>query len=210
MRRLVLYQKILLLAALTAFSNVVAARDIGTIGPTYQILERDLVDLIKDRLNQKKSTGELDALNQQMKSRGKQYAARPQGITLPPAAEYKAIALNPLYTLDKDIADANGKILYFKGTQVNPLKLKPLTKSLCFFDGDDEKQVQWILQFCAKEKKNKLIMINGDYLALSKKTQLRLYFDQRGFLVNRFGITAVPSVVRQSGEVLYVEAFPVN
>ena len=115
-----------------------------------------------------------------------------------------------MYTLEKDITDADGKILFKAGTKVNPLEVKPLTKTLCFIDGDDPEQVTWLETYCGKDARNKLILVNGDYLAVTEKTGMRLYFDQRGYLVERFGIKAVPAVIRQSGKVLYVEEFPVK
>ena len=200
----------MLLVALIGFSSQSIAKDLGVIGPTYSILERDLVELIRERLTEKTASGEVARLNEELRNRGRNYAAKPPGSKLPRAVEYSATQIDPVYTLDRDITDASGKILFFRGTKVNPLEIKPLTKTLCFIDGYDKEQVEWMQRFCAANKRNKLILVDGDYLALAEKTKLRLYFDQRGYLINRFGITALPAVVRQSGSSLYVETFHVN
>lgn len=55
-----------------------------------------------------------------------------------------------------------------------------------------------------------MILVSGDFLAVTEQIGMRLYFDQRGYLVERFGIQAVPAVIRQSGKVLYVEEFPIK
>lgn len=197
-----------LLVALIAFSSASYATDFGTLGKTYDVAERDLVDEIKEKLRKKQESGELDQLNQAMVGSAKNYVHRPPGLSLPRAIEHKVSMLDPVYTLERDITDADGRLLFTKGTQVNPLRVKPLTKTLCFIDGDDEKQVEWMTKFCASDQKNKLILVKGDFVGLAEKTKLRLYFDQRGYLTKRFDLKALPSVVRQSGYALYIEEFP--
>jgi len=187
-----------------------SAKDFGVIGKTYPIIERDLIEVIHERIQQKKESGELDALHRGMAERSKGYARRPPGVALPRAEEYRVTEVNPVYTLEKDITDADGKVIFKAGTKVNPLEVNPLTKTLCFIDGDDPEQVIWLKTYCGKDLRNKLIMVNGDYLAVTEKTGMRIYFDQRGYLVERFGIKAVPAVIRQNGKVLYVEEFPIK
>ena len=60
-------------------------------------------------------------------------------------------------------------------------------------------------QHCAANPLNKLILVKGNYVALSERTGLRLYFDQRGLLTERFDIRALPAVLQQRGAHLYVE-----
>src|SRR5690606_30582915 len=125
------YLKAASLAALIASSNA-SANDLGVIGATYPVIERDLVEVIQERLRQKMEAGELDDLHQGMVEGAKDYVRRPPGVVLPRAHKYRALEISPQYTLDQDIVDAEGKILFKAGTQVNPLEIKPLTKVLCF------------------------------------------------------------------------------
>lgn len=194
-----------LIASFDSFS-----KDLGVIGKTYPIIENNLIETIHKRLASKQKNGELDEIHNGMKQRAKNYVSRPTGVFLKRATEYRAVEINPVYTLDKDIFDADGKLLFKAGTKVNPLEIKPLTKILCFIDGDDKEQVLWLKKYCSKDVRNKMILVNGDYAKASKEMGMRLYFDQRGYLVNRFGIKSVPAVVRQSGKALYVEEFPVD
>jgi len=203
------FLKIASLVALIASFDVIA-KDLGVIGPSYPVIERDLIEVIHERIQQKTASGELGELHNGLKDRTKNYAKRPPGVSLPRALEYRAVEINPVYTLDKDITDADGKVIFKAGTKVNPLEVNPLTKTLCFIDGDDPEQVSWMKEYCSADIRNKMILVNGDYLGLTEKLNLRLYFDQRGYLVERFGIKAVPAVIRQSGKVLYVEEFPIN
>lgn len=206
MRTLVGFLKLVSLAACIAFSKA-HATDLGNLGKTYPIAEKDLVEVIKSKLEEKKANGELDKLNQELTDRSKAYVRRPPGRKLPRAADYKAFAIDPTYTVPEDIRDAEGNLLYPAGLQFNPLKVKSLTKVLCFIDGDDPEQVLWMQKICDGEQQYKLILVNGDYNDVTKRVGKRIYFDQYGTLVDKFRIEAVPAIVRQSGDYLYVEEF---
>lgn len=207
MSKLVLFRKIVLLAALTVSFNCFS-KDLGNLSVTYPIIETDLVALIKSKIAEKEKNGEVALLQKKLKQNVISYVNRPPGVRLPRAGTYRAVELNPTYTVPYNIVDAEGKVIYLAGTQVNPLDVKPLTKMFCFFDGDDPEQVKWVESHCQDNPRNKLILVNGDYRELSEKMSFRIYFDQHSVAVKRFGIQALPAVVRQSGRVLYVEEFP--
>lgn len=184
--------------------------DFGVIGRPYPIEEEDLISVMKRKLLEKEKNGELIKEMQHFKNSSENFIKRPRGINLPRAQEYQIKAINISYIIPEDITDAEGKIIYKAGTAVNPLKIIPLSKALCFFDGNDLKQVEWVLESCGKYKLNKLIMTSGKWLDLSKKYQKRFYFDQQGLLVTRLGVSALPAKVRQKGDLLYVEEFPLK
>lgn len=198
------------MVALFGLSNSVVARDLGKLGPTYPIAERHFIEYVQEQMAAKQASGEVDQVHKGMADRAVEYVKRPPGTDLPRAQEYKVFSYTPMYTLDRDIKDAEGKVLFQKGTTVNPLRVKPLTKSLCFINGDDEAQVKWMVEHCSKNLKNKLILVKGNYQDLTNQLQMRLYFDQRGVLIERFKIGAVPAVVSQKGTELYVEEIPVR
>ena len=202
-----IYLKAVLWAALFACTEALAT-DLGVIAQTYPILEQDLIEHIKDKIAAKDQNGELDELNQQWLSRSKQYAAAPKGSFLPPAVVPRITLIETKITLKNDLMGLEGKVLYPKGTTVNPLKIMRLTYALCFIDGDEKKQVGWMIEHCTKNPLNKLVLVNGPLEALSKRTGLRLFFDQGGELIRRLKITALPAVLSQKGGDLYVEEIP--
>lgn len=199
-----------LLVALSLFSNGVLATDLGVIGTVYPIKEKNLIEHIRDKLVQKEQSGELVQLHGKLKDQAVAYAKRPGGISIPRAGAYRALEINPTYTLDRDITDADGNVLFKAGTQVNPLDIRPLTKALCFVDGDDKEQLEWVRRHCTANTRNKIILVNGDIEVAGKYLQRRVYFDQQASLVAKFQIQALPAVIRQSGKVIYVEEFPVK
>lgn len=199
-------RKILLVGLI--FCSKAFASDFGVIGKTYPIKETDLIVAMQKRMAEKVKNGEFKAEIDRMKKRTQQYVARPKGITLPVARQYSAVNINVEYRLPNDIKDANGKVLYRAGTVVNPLQIYPIRKGFCFIDGDDKRQVNWAKKACYPE--NKIVLVKGNYLDVSKETNLRIYFDQQQKLVNRFKISAVPTVIRQSGNALVKEVFPIE
>lgn len=195
--------RILTPLALIALSAVPIAfsKDIGKIGETYSIHEQDMLGVIEKKLLTKRN--DLFGFNQQYQKKINESVNNLKGTKLPSASQYRGIELIPSFTLKEDIKDASGKIIFQKGTTVNPLNIRHLTKMFCFFDGDNQEQIDWTLKHCGP--KDKLVLTQGKYLELSKKLQRRIYFDQYGYLTQRLGITALPATLRQYGEKLYVE-----
>ncbi len=204
--------KTILSVALLVCSSVgvmAQVTDLGKIGKTYPIIEVDMIQWMKHNLTMHMKNGEIDKVHQAMKQQAQQYIKRPEGKYLPRATTRRMQALNPIYTVLEDILDADNKILVKSGTQVNPLAVMPLKKKLCFIDGDDPEQVQWMQRHCRQPILNKIILTKGDWVALSHQLSRRLFFDQYGYITSRFNIQALPAVVRQHGSILYVEEFPV-
>ena len=56
--------------------------------------------------------------------------------------------------------------------------------------------------------KGKPVLVGGSWVDLNKAWGQQVYFDQKGTLVNRFGIRAVPATVVQQGRVLLVSEIP--
>src|SRR3989337_1676576 len=104
---------------------------------------------------------------------------------------------DPSIVTDKDIADATGKILYPRGTRVNPLDYIGWNKYLLFGDGQDQKQLDLTKKItAASDRPVKLVLVAGEPLNLMRKWKKQVYYDQGGILTRRFSITRVPAIVR--------------
>ena len=132
-------------------------------------------------LQAKVDSGELEQFNQKWVKRAQGYVQRPAGKALPQAMVSRVAQVQSQLTLQADLKDEQGRMLYPKGTTVNPLNILSLPYVLCFFDGDNEKQVLWVQQHCAANPLNKLVLVKGNYVALSERTGLRLYFDNGAY-----------------------------
>jgi conjugal transfer pilus assembly protein TraW len=187
-----------------------AAVDLGVLGPTYRIVERDMLDAIEQRIRSLSGSGELDGLMQGYRRRAKAFASRPPGVSLPRADEHSLVPIDTTFVLGHDIEDGEGNVLFPAGTTIRPLEHQPLTRVLCFIDGDDRQQVEWLRSACPDALRYKRILVSGDATEVQEQLSGRIYFDQRGYLGSVLSITAVPTVVRQIGDSLYAEQIPIR
>lgn len=202
MRRCIVTTLLTLLAAPPVMSD-----DLGVIGKTYDITERDLIEVIQNKLKRMEKTGELVKFQNDYKSRVIDGIERPKPI---PGIQATTTAnihyYDPSMVTDKDITDATGKILYPRGTRVNPLDYIGWNKYLLFVDGRDAKQLEFSKKItAASDRPVKLVLIAGEPLELMRKWKTTIYFDQGGKLTKRFAITQVPAIVRQEGKRLRID-----
>lgn len=182
-------------------SSAACALDLGTIGPTYGIAEPHLLELIQQRLRDKERTGELKRLMEEARHRGASAVRQPRpvpGLRATQAA--RTFYLDPTFTLDRNIVDAQGRLMFAAGTRKNPLEVVSLSKRLVFFDGRDPRQVEHARQLMlSPTARVKPVLTAGSYLDLMKTWRVPVYFDQQGVLVRRFGIRQLPAIVSQEG-----------
>jgi len=195
--------------ALVIATQVVLAQaeDLGVIGKTYDIAERDLIKAMKDKLRQMEKTGELAKKQDEYKNRVMSGIEHPRPIPGIQATETaNTHYYDPSIVTDKDIADATGKILYPRGTRVNPLDYIGWNKYLLFVDGRDQKQLDLTKRItAASDRPVKLVLVAGEPLNLMRKWKTQVYYDQGGILTRRFAITRVPAMVRQEGRRLRID-----
>jgi conjugal transfer pilus assembly protein TraW len=197
----------LLVVAATILGTGAHAADLGTIGPTYGIAEPHLLEFIEQRLRDKEHTGELQRLIDEARNRGVAAVRQPtpvEGVRSTEAA--RSWTIDPSFTLDRNIVDAQGRLLFPAGTRKNPLEVVSLSKRLLFFDARDARQVVRARELIARyEGKVKPILTGGSYLDLMKAWRVPVYYDQQGTLTRRFGIRQVPALVSQEGLRLRVD-----
>ena len=186
-----------------------AAKDYGQVGTVFPLLEPDMLRMIELKLRTLQANGQLDAMNQRLRTRTEAKVRRPDpvaGIEL--ATRARTWLFDPSIVIDHDIRDHKGNLISAAGTRVNPLDYVVVTTPLVFIDGDDEAQLAWALK--RFDTKARLIMVKGAPLEAMTRHQRRFYFDQAGRLTAKFGITHVPAVVEQAGRVMRVTETPVK
>lgn len=196
-----------LLAALLPMSSVVMADDLGVVGPTYEIVERDVLELITSKLKLMEQSGELAKYQEDYKNKVVSSIEHPRPLTGFKATETaETHYYDPSMVTQKDIVDATGKVLYRRGTKVNPLDYIGWNTYLLFVDGRDEKQLAFSKKIVAtSDRPVKIVLVAGEPLALMRKWKSSVYFDQGGKLIKRFAITQVPAIVRQEGKRLRID-----
>ena len=98
--------------------------------------------------------------------------------------------------------------------------LKTLRRTYAFIDADDASERRWAKALTAKEPSTRIVAVAGDLIrAQAKRTRatlagLRLYADQGGSLVRRFGLLAHPARVTlkttEAGIVMTAEEIPLT
>ena len=179
----------------------VHAADLGTLGPTYGIAEPHLLNFIEQRLRDKERSGELQRLMQEAQTRGIDSVRRPAPVPGLRATETaRTFYVDPSFTLERNIVDAQGRLLFAAGTRKNPLEVVSLSRHLLFFDARDPRQVKHARELSGRYAgRIKPILTGGSYLDLMKTWRVPVYYDQSGTLTRRFGIRQVPALVSQEG-----------
>lgn len=193
--------------AIAALSCQACALDLGVIGPTYPIKEKDLIEVMKGKVRSMEKTGELAKLNERYKNEviGAVETPNPvKGITATEQA--RTFYIDPTYTLDRPVIDGTGRILYPAGTKVNPFDYAPMTQYLLFFDERDKAQVEFAKKFIASSTvRVKPILVGGSPMKLMREWKREVYFDQGGALTRRFNIRHSPAIVSQDNKRLRVD-----
>ena len=203
---------ILLLACTIALTDVARAEDLGAIGPTYPIAEQNLLDVIMARLREKERSGELRKAEQLARERAIQSILAPKPVAgLRRAETVRTTYFDPTFTLDRNIVDENGAMLFPAGLRKNPLDVVSMSKHLLFFDARDTRQVARASELIERyQGRVKPILVGGSAIKLMHAWKTRVYYDQEGLLVRKLGITAVPAIVSQEGARLRVDELVVQ
>lgn len=178
---------------LIIIANFAYCKDLGTFGHTFDIAERDLLEVIETKLQNVDLTAYHEKLRKQV--------LEPNRIpNITKATENASRKFDPTVILDEDIIDENGKVIYAKGFAINPLNYQAFDGHLLFIDGSDDVQHQFAKDYVNAHKNTTVILVGG-------KSEDFPYFDQWGAYSTRFGIKRVPSLIfqMQDEKVLTIE-----
>lgn len=212
MKRWVGSMKTVLLLVLSLFgSQCVMAKVLGVHGKTYPIGEQDLVQVIEVKLSTMQKNGKFSELEKTVKARAQAATERP----VPVAGVSKTVTerkffFNPSITVAENLYDHQGQLIHQKGSILNPLDQLSLTKPILMIDGDDNSQIEWALLQEKTIGTATLILIKGPIMALRKKLDREIFFDQQGLICNRFLIKQVPARIQQQGKQLLIEELQVT
>ena len=190
--------KYLFLFLLLFFSSL-SAKDLGNFGETFEIVEADLLEHIKSRLNELRENGSLEQAKAKVETRIKEQVFHPRAIEGITHTQVKReFKFDPTITVTRDLVDHKGQIFAKKGQKFNPLDKISMSKSLLFIDGTKELQIKWaLIRIKNKKRLSKLILVKGTPIELGKRLNMDVYFDQHGILTKKFGIKHVPAIVFQ-------------
>ncbi|TWJ19695.1 hypothetical protein [Geobacter argillaceus] len=179
------------------------AKELGTVGATYAIAEKDALVEIEQKAKS------IDWSKVIKRKPIEEYNGPEDRMSLPRAARDRSFPVDMTYTLQIDIPDGKGGVLYPKGYTFNPLDYINFSKTLVVISGSDSEQVKW---FAASEYKGRvdviLLLTEGHYGRLGKKLNVPLFYADSQ-IVERLHLAAVPSVVKQEGKEMVVREIAV-
>ena len=180
------------------------ARVLGTFGVTYPIAERDALEEIQERARQVDWQKVLD------RRKLESYQGPPDRGTLPRAKRERTFAVDLTYTMELDLPDGKGGILYPKGYTFNPLEYVVYPKSIVVINGNDPEQLQWFVTSEYATRLNvTLLLTEGRHTVVAKRLKRPLFYADRK-IIERFRLKAVPSIIRQKGRFMEVSEIDVR
>jgi len=192
-----------LLAGLLVASTGVA-RDLGTFGTVYDIVEKDALKELEEKA---KSVDFLRAVDRDaLVRRARNFT--PEDVRemkmIGPARKDRTFLVDMTYTLARDIKDDKGNIVYPAGYTFNPLTYMAYPRTLVIVNGKRPEQIRWFEgSSYAKDPQVALLLTDGSYSELSGSLKRPVFYASTR-LIEAFKIQAVPSVVRQSGAYMEV------
>ncbi|ENG7912462.1 type-F conjugative transfer system protein TraW [Acinetobacter baumannii] len=198
--------------SLVAVSCVTAtlAADLGKHGEVYKIEEKNALDAIYEKLKTMEKSGELAKKKKEAIDRSMHSAKNPKAVEgIVTATQKRVYSFDPSMVLSNNITTDDGQIIALAGTRINPLDTVTMSKTLVFFDSTKVDQVEAVEKLLkVYDRKVTPVLVKGTWLELTKKWNRQVYFDQSGYITSRFGIKAVPAVVRQKGKLLEITEIP--
>src|SRR3990167_8906421 len=103
----------------------VCSQSLGVEGEVFPVGEQSFLQFIQERLQKLAQDGQLDAINARWAREVEEHANRPQPLHLPHATIKRVHEYRPEIVTDFDIKDAEGQVIYPKGTVANALTQLP-------------------------------------------------------------------------------------
>lgn len=207
MKRRFLILAVLFFCLLNSQDSRAALHDLGTFGATYPVMEKDAIEEIKE--NASKTDWSKHFNKKKIQEAVKGY--RPDHIArLPRATHDRTFKVDMSYTLDFDIPDGKGGILYPKGYTFNPLDYVEFPNVLVVIDASDKEQVTWLTSSrYVKDYRTTLLITDGGFWDLSHNLKRPVFYAARQ-IVERLQLKAVPSVIRQSGRYMEINEIAIR
>ena len=179
----------LILALLLAWQTQAEAGEIvqlEPVGPTSAVIETDLAEALRQRA--------ISVDVERLRSAQARY--QPANLqALPQATKDATTMVDLTHTLEQDVQDANGQVLYPAGFTFNPLRYVSLSGALVVIDGSDPEQVAWFKGSPYGTNRRALLLLSGGLAATLRDELGRPVAYLTEDIAQRLQLRAVPSVV---------------
>lgn len=182
--------------------------DLGVRGPVEAVEERDMIEVMQERIVQ------IDWA-QKREAAAERFWSKQTFQWLPPATRPRSRQIDPRVRVYEDITGPGGEFIAKAGTILNPLDFVSFDQTLIVFNATDEKEMALIAErlpeLTAEVSRVQFIATELDtdegWEAYESVTD---YFDAPVYLLTpdiqkRFLLEYTPSVIRSDGEVFIVQ-----
>jgi len=188
-------------------------QDLGNHGPVVAIAERNLMDVLAERVKK------VD-WDKKKKAAVANFWKKRDYLDLPRATKEKEFLFEPIVRASKDIKDLKGNVLVKKGTTVNALSKMGFTKSVIVFNAKYPEEINRAVSLASDaRKRGKMpVLITTTMPGQSFKAHHKLEKRFQGESVylldkkmaQRFHITKTLTVVESEGLAFVVKEIPVR
>ena len=171
-----------------------------TINRTFKIAEKDLLSVIQKQLR----SVDWTAVDKRLREKVLEYKPR-NSVTLAEAKKHKVRYYDPTFILPFDIRDADGNVLFERGTAVNPLDRVPeavwKNRVYVFFNLKDKYQREFVKDYLKENETRKIITLiadgNSDLKDIHDFMKVNLFpvYALTNLIAGRFGVNKTLSVV---------------
>lgn len=172
---------------------------VRTEGQVYTIKERDLLDVIHERIAAMDMDALQDKLQDLLFEQVKTYRLPDSVSDLPIATKERLYRVDLTYTVPQDITDLRGTVLYPAGYQFNPLTVmaeQGLTYPfmLVIINGARKAEREWFVHSAFDNPRVKLLVTDGYPYQLAEELKRPVY-QLTGLIQERFRIEETPTIV---------------
>ncbi len=126
------------------------------------------------------------------------------------ATEHRVYTVDLRVTVQRDLADHQGRVFARAGTVIDPLAHSAWNQA----DRADRRRRARTGALSRSPRATSwtrwIVLVAGAPLALTAAHGRRFWFDQQGAIAGRFGVTEVPAVITRADPLMQVEIVPVG
>lgn len=192
-------------------AGILHAKTLSVVGETFPVAEQSFLVFIESRLHQMNQTGEMHAIEEQMKTAALEHANRPTPVGLSRTDVTHTHLYTPRVVLSDDIRDHLNRVLIPRSTSVNALAhLAHYQPHWAFFNADDTAQVRWVKHVLNDTPDTKVILTGGAIGPMERALNTEIFFDQSARISQQLGINHVPAQVSREGMALRIEEIAIG
>jgi len=168
------------------------AKTVGRSGNVYRIAEPDALKELEDKAA---STDLKERIKKEETTRKIEQYRPSNAVSLPPAKKDRTFLVDMTYTLELDIPDGKGGILYPKGFVFNPLEYIPFSRTIVVLNGAAENEIDWFMASEYFRRMDVLVLVtDGMWKDLMRRFKRNVFYLTEP-VRTRFRLSSTPSVI---------------